>query len=190
MAKYNHTPCVLCLIENPDTHQLLMVRNLRGMNKGFYNFAGGKLNWGEDIRTALVREVKEETNLTLMGAKLVGRIDIVPADVKKVRADTKDCQVYVFYSDRYKGEPKAADKEVELYWFDKDKIPFENMRDNDRLWLPKVLNGEMVNMKFRRDQDGKLVDVCENATSEHCLDDRFQYYAFMKKVIAKFASKK
>jgi len=189
MPEYKHTPCVLCLIENPQNHQLLMVKNLRGMNKGFYNFAGGKLNWGEDIRTALVREVKEETNLTLTGAKFVGRIDIVPADVKKVRADTKDCQVYVFYSYRYTGELKAADREVELYWFDRDKIPFENMRDNDRLWLPKVLNGEMVNMKFRRDQNGKLTDVCENTTDKNCQNERFRYYNFMKKVIAKSSSK-
>lgn len=185
MTKYKHTPCVLCLIENPQTHQLLMVKNLRGMNKGFYNFAGGKLNWGEDVRMALVREIKEETNLILTGAKLVGRIDVVPADVKNVRADTKDCQVYVFYSDCYKGKLKAADNEVELYWFDKDKIPYDNMRDNDKIWLPKVLNGEMINMKFKRGADEKMVDVCENEANEKCWDERFRYYAFMRKLIAK-----
>lgn len=187
MPKYKHTPCVLCLIENPDTHQFLMVKNLRGMNKGFYNFSGGKMNFGEDIREALVREVKEETNLDLEGAKFIGRIDVVPADVKKVRADTKDVQVYVFYSNKYKGKERAADDEVELHWFDKDEIPFAAMRDNDKVWVPEVLQGNMVNMKFFRDENGNLVRVQKNKADADCMKSRFQYYKMMKGLAAKAA---
>lgn len=182
MAKYNHTPCVLCLVENPNTHQLLMVKNLRGMNKGYHNFPGGKMDYGEDINQALLREVKEETGLTLLGAKFVGRIDVVPADVQKVRANTKDVQVYVFYSNRYEGKEKAADNEVELKWFDKDKIPLDLMRDNDKVWVPEVLKGKMVNMRFFRDDDGELVRVDKHKADGNCMNSRFQYYKMMKKL--------
>ena len=187
MKKYRHMPCVLCLIENSDTHQLLMVKNLRGMNKGFYNFAGGKMNYGEDIKASLIREVKEETNLTLLDAKFIGRIDVVPAEVNKVHADTGDVQVYVFYSNRYKGEIKAACGEVDLCWFDRDKLPFDMMRDNDKVWVPEVLKGQMVNMRFYRNDEGKLVNVIKHKADENCMDERFNYYKFMKRLIKRTA---
>lgn len=155
MKKYDHCPCVLCIIENPDTHQFLMVKNLRGMNEGFYNFPGGKMEYGENIIEALRREVREETGLHIQKAKFVGRIDIDLSD--------KDCQVYVFYSNKYKGTPQQAEGEVKLRWV--DEIPLNMMRENDKLWLSRVMRGEEVYMRFKRGADGKLVGV-ENYGSE------------------------
>ena len=42
---------------------LLMVRRGRGANAGLWAIPGGKIDYGESMRTAAVREVREETGI-------------------------------------------------------------------------------------------------------------------------------
>lgn len=48
---------------------LLMVRNKQGSD--YYTLVGGKVNLGETVETALIREVKEETGLSVTGYRLL-----------------------------------------------------------------------------------------------------------------------
>lgn len=55
------------IIENGNL--LVMFRNKHGSQ--YYTLVGGRVNEGENIEQALVREVKEETGLTVKSASLV-----------------------------------------------------------------------------------------------------------------------
>jgi len=50
-----------------------------------------------------------------------------------------------------------ANNEGELKWFKINELPFERMWDDDPHWLPRVLAGEFMKMKFYFDSQGKLL---------------------------------
>ena len=40
---------------------------------------------------------------------------------------------------------------------DTDKLPFDQMREDDIIWMPKLVAGEHLDMDFRFDMEGKLI---------------------------------
>lgn len=74
--RYQVIPRVLCFITHGD--EVLLVR--RGLHKrlwpGLYNGVGGHVEAGEDIQTAILREVKEETGLQVSEPRLRGVIHV------------------------------------------------------------------------------------------------------------------
>lgn len=183
--KMKHNPCNLCILENPETHQLLMIKHLRGINKGYCNFPGGKIDLGESIPESVEREVREETGLNLQKSKCVGRVDIVSAENLQGKVlDEDDLHIYLFYSDKYSGTLEAAQDEVELFWCDKDKIPFDKMRDNDKVWIPDILQGKMIHKVFYRGTDGKLKETMhDDEDVEGLLQIRMFQYDYMKQAM-------
>ncbi|SUP60902.1 nucleoside triphosphate pyrophosphohydrolase [Weissella viridescens] len=59
------------MIENPDTHQIL-VENRHNPNWPGVTFPGGHIDTGETITASVIREAYEETGLTISHPKLVG----------------------------------------------------------------------------------------------------------------------
>ncbi|WP_312097301.1 NUDIX hydrolase [Niallia sp.] len=57
---------VYALIRNRDT-QILMVKN----HEGHWSFPGGKVETGESLEEAVIREVEEETGLIIKPGKIV-----------------------------------------------------------------------------------------------------------------------
>ena len=51
--------------------------------------------------------------------------------------------VHVFITDSFDGKPIETE-EAEPLWFDIDKIPYHEMWEDDKLWLPKVLEGKNI----------------------------------------------
>jgi hypothetical protein len=42
-------------------------------------------------------------------------------------------------------------------WFDLNTIPYENMWDDDKIWMPRIIDGEeYVEYNFWFDDDGKV----------------------------------
>ena len=58
---------VLALIKDEDNSKILGVSRKYDLND--FGLPGGKVDEGEDIYSAMVREVKEETNLNVINAK-------------------------------------------------------------------------------------------------------------------------
>ena len=61
-------PSVAAIITNDDGHVLLQRRS----DNGLWGLPGGGVEIGESVSTAIVREVREETGLTVQIARLVG----------------------------------------------------------------------------------------------------------------------
>lgn len=67
---------VRCMIINADGDVLIARRSDNDSHKaGYWEFPGGKLDEGQDLNTALKREVKEETGLTLNTVSNVSYIE-------------------------------------------------------------------------------------------------------------------
>lgn len=58
--------------------KILLVRRARSPAKGFYSLPGGRVEFGESLHAALLREVDEETGLNIEIAGLAGWREVLP----------------------------------------------------------------------------------------------------------------
>lgn len=122
----------LCYLEQNDQY-LMLYRNKRknDINGGKWIGVGGHLIEGETIEECLLREVYEETGLTLLSYQLRG---ILYFDIDGIEEKS-----YLFTANQFVGELKDCD-EGELHWVDKDKIKALNLWKGDYLFLDKIVN--------------------------------------------------
>lgn len=138
-------------ITSVDTITILMGMKKRGFGVGRYNGFGGKIEPGEDILKAAIREMKEECGLE--GNPKFMRFMGVLSFLSTI--DT-DATVYLFICDDFEGEIKSTD-EMSVKWFPEDEIPYDMMWPDDIHWLPYVLDGKEVTGMFAF-RDGDVID--------------------------------
>lgn len=151
MTQHNDIRRTLLFLRSGD--QILLAMKKRGFGAGKWNGAGGKLEPGETIEQALVRETVEEIGVTPTSWTAVGQLDFVQD------ADTPDpwhMFVYAYITDSWEGEP-AESEEMMPKWFHIENIPYADMWDDDEFWLPHVLDGKKVTGKFTFDIHDKLL---------------------------------
>lgn len=113
---------------------------------------GGKVEEGESDEDALIRESKEEVDITPLEFELRGRINfIVPGKPKWSQS------VAVYICTKWRGRPKETTV-IKPEWYKKAKLPFANMWEDNAIWLPKVLAGETVNAVFLLDENERVVE--------------------------------
>jgi 8-oxo-dGTP diphosphatase len=106
-----------------DTGRILLVKHKKergGYWQGKWICPGGELEFGEDIKEGILREVKEETSLEV---KLVR--PLVPFDrIVKIEGKTNLHIVYIDYIARLIGGKLEAGSDVgETLWVKKENIP-------------------------------------------------------------------
>lgn len=143
--------------ENNTASVCLGKKKREGYAHGKWNGFGGKLEAGEDFIAACVREVNEETGVSIKGENLteLGRL--------KYQEPQGDWVVRVFVCETWIGEPSESD---EMYpkWFAFEEIPYTEMWANDKLWLPRVLAGQRVEMDFVNDENGKVISIIDKTS--------------------------
>jgi len=132
-------------------NDILLAMKKRGFGAGLWNGYGGKLKDGESIYDAAKREVKEEIDIDVKSMKKVGVLDFYFEGDKPDRNQ----QVHVFLIQKYNGEPKESE-EMSPKWFKINEIPYEKMWEDDKFWLPKVIEGHSVYGRFLFGADNKL----------------------------------
>lgn len=153
MAKEPHNDIRRTLLFLRSGDQILLAMKKRGFGAGKWNGAGGKLEPGETIEQALVRETIEEIGVTPTSWTAVGQLDFVQD------ADTEDpwhMFVYAYVTDAWEGEPTESD-EMMPKWFHIEDIPYADMWGDDEFWLPYVLDGKKVVGEFTFDINDKLL---------------------------------
>lgn len=128
--------------------QMLLIRKKRGLGAGKINAPGGRLETGEAPIEAAVREAQEELcitprELTFCGENLFQFVD------------GYSIHVHVFKADDYEGRPTETD-EASPIWSPIDAIPYEEMWEDDKLWIPHVLDGTRFYGRFLFDDDVML----------------------------------
>ncbi len=137
----------LCLLikENQPEKEILLAMKKRGFGAGKWNGVGGKFEpekGDKNIVDTLLREVKEEIGVKLKEFKKVGFLRFYFPYKEEWNQD-----VHIFLAKSWEGEPKESE-EMKPKWFRTTEIPFEEMWDDDKLWLPKVLEGKKLRANF------------------------------------------
>ena len=132
----------LCCVYN-DTHILLGEIKKNGVLNGRFNGFGGKLEEGETIAEAAVRELQEETEIVPLDMQKRGVVifkfeeDGNPFEGKPL------VEVHIFSVTKFEGEPSETE-EMRPQWFSLDKIPYAKMWPDDPYWLPLILEGKNI----------------------------------------------
>jgi 8-oxo-dGTP pyrophosphatase MutT (NUDIX family) len=133
--------------------QVLLAMKKRGFAAGKWNGAGGKMDERDKtIKDAAIRETQEEIGVIPVEMKQAAVLNFYHVDM----ADWGQ-QVTVYLCGKWEGEP-AESEEMAPRWFDRDKLPYENMWDDDRLWLDRILNGEILEADFLFDENQKMTE--------------------------------
>lgn len=133
-------------------NEVLLAMKKRGFGKGKWNGAGGKKNENESIEDAAKRELMEEVGVKVSEIKKVGVIDFY-FDKKPEWSQ----RVIVFLATKWEGEP-AESEEMAPRWFKFNEIPYDQMWDDDRDWLPLVLDGKNIEAGYLFDETQKLLE--------------------------------
>ena len=118
----------LCYIEQ-DGKYLMLHRTKKEVdfNKDKWIGVGGKFEENETPEECLLREVKEETGLTLEGYRLRGIITFI-SDIYETE------YMYLYTADKFSGSISDCD-EGELVWVDKQSVLSLSLWEGDRLFL-------------------------------------------------------
>lgn len=118
----------LCYIEHDDQYLMLhRVKKENDENHDKWIGVGGKFEEGESPEDCLLREVKEETGLTLREYCLRGIITFVSNEWGTE-------YMYLYTATKYEGTLIECD-EGELVWVPKDKLSELKLWEGDRIFL-------------------------------------------------------
>ena len=121
----------LCYIEKDDQYLMLhRTKKSNDMNKDKWLGIGGKFEDRESPEECIIREVKEETGLTLKTYKL-------RSIVTYVSTTWETEYMYVFTANEFEGELQPCN-EGDLQWIDKSQVTNLNMWEGDKIFLENI----------------------------------------------------
>lgn len=121
--------------------RVLLAMKKKRFGIGKFNGLGGKIEDGETIEQAAIREGQEEAGITLINPVRVGRI------LFKFQDGEQDHLVHFLRAEQFSGTPEETD-EMRPEWFHENEIPYNNMWADDRYWLPLLLAGKKFTGNF------------------------------------------
>ena len=133
--------------------RVLLGTKKRGFGQGKIVGFGGGIESGETAVQAAIRELAEESGLRAVptAVRRVARIHFhFPARPAWNHAAA------VFLVTRWQGVPQESG-EMRPCWFTMESIPFAQMWDDARYWLPAVLSGRRLDAEFTFDDDNATV---------------------------------
>ena len=140
-----HQATLLLTIKND---QILLMRKKRGLGAGKINGPGGKIEPGETIKECIIRETQEELCITPINPVFIGENLFQFTDGYSIH-------VHTFIASDYTGEPAETDEAIPL-WFSLDNIPYDEMWEDDKYWVPLALQRQTFVGRYLFDNDNML----------------------------------
>ena len=128
--------------------RLLLIHKKRGLGAGKINGPGGRVEPGEALEACAVREVQEELLITPQNLAWAGELRFQFIDGYSIH-------VHVFRATDFEGTPSETPEAIPI-WVDENRIPYEEMWEDDRVWLPRLIAGTPFAGRFIFDSDVML----------------------------------
>ena len=117
----------------------------RGFGSGRWNGFGGKVEEGETIEQATLRELDEEVGIKDGELIKSGILEF------SFENDDKILQVHFFKLINFSDSPIETE-EMRPQWFSFNEIPFSQMWPDDEYWLPLLLSDKLFEGEFLFDR--------------------------------------
>ncbi len=160
MMNQKHASCLttLCYIEKDDCYLMLhRISKKQDINKDKWIGVGGHFEANESPEECLLREVKEETGLTLTSYRFRGIVTFVTDEL----ADAE--YMHLFTADAFEGELISCE-EGQLEWVPKKDIYNLNLWEGDKIFHQLLdEDAPFFSLKLRYQKD-RLVEVVLNGT--------------------------
>jgi 8-oxo-dGTP diphosphatase len=117
-------PAVIAVVIRED--QTLLVRRANPPDAGLWGFPGGKIEFGETVKAAATRELREETGIDAEAQNILTTLDVL---VRDASGHVQQHYILIAVQCRWiSGLPLAGDDALEARWFpigdlDPDKLP-------------------------------------------------------------------
>lgn len=131
--------------------EVLLAMKKRGFGAGRWNGVGGKLELGETVEEALMRETREEIGVRLTSCEKVAQIRFQ----EMFKGEPTIMNVSVYTAHEWSGEPVETE-EMRPEWFKLNEVPYADMWPDDEYWLPLVLSGQKLRAEFELDANDHI----------------------------------
>ena len=137
---------VLCLIRKDN--QYLLQDRVKNDWRG-YTLPGGHIEKEESIVDAVIREMKEETGLTILNPKLCG--------VKQFPIEDGRYIVFLFSADSFTGEVISSE-EGNMHWIKKDELSKVNLANDFYELLQVIIDDNLNEFQYMiEDNEWKII---------------------------------
>jgi len=127
------TATLMFVIRNDE---VLLIRKKRGLGAGKMNGPGGRIEQGETPLQCAIRETEEELCITPSQIRAAGELFFHAEDMPRIHA-------FVYIAMAFSGQPTETDEAVP-HWTPLTQIPYDEMWEDDHLWLDAALSGQSV----------------------------------------------
>lgn len=124
----------------------------RGFGQSKITGIGGKIEQGESLETAATREAAEEIGVEVRDLQPKGSIRFY-----FLHDPSWNQEAHIFIVSSWKNTPVESE-EIKPEWFPRENIPFEKMWDDAKLWVPQLLQGELINGEFLFNKNLAVID--------------------------------
>jgi ADP-ribose pyrophosphatase YjhB (NUDIX family) len=149
------SPKILTLAYLLKEGEVCLAMKKQGFGEGNWNGYGGKVEEGESVEAAAVREIEEESGVIVKEGDL-RKVALIEFFFK----DGKHLLVHTYFVDSWKGDPIETE-EMKPRWFEHDAIPYDLMWADDIHWFPRALKGEKLQGKVWFASDGENLEEME-----------------------------
>jgi 8-oxo-dGTP diphosphatase len=120
------------------------------IHAGKWNGLGGKFEPGESPEDCVIREVREESGLTIRSPRLHGLLTFI-------NFKGNDWYVFAYTANDFEGSLSQDVAEGNLEWIPDDEVPRLPLWDSDPIFLPWLKQEKFFSAKFNYDGE-RFVD--------------------------------
>ncbi len=149
----NHINTTLCYIKKDNQYLMLhRTKKENDINEGKWIGVGGKFEENETPEECMLREVQEETGLTLTEYRLRGVITFISNEWITE-------YMYLFDASGFQGELQECD-EGDLQWIPQEELLNLNLWEGDKIFLRKLLKDDrFFTLKVRYEGENLVESV-------------------------------